>query len=91
MKQDLLKGLTDEQITRVKACKNSDEILKVAKEEGIVLTAEQLEAVSGGGICNSAPNKCPVCGSKNFSAHERRGARYYYECKCKDCGHEWNY
>lgn len=91
MKKELLKGLTEEQIAKAKACKNSDEILKAAKEEGVALTPEQLEAVSGGSICNSAPKKCPACGSKNFDSRERRGARDYYECKCKDCGHEWNY
>ena len=48
MKQDLLKGLTEEQIARVKACKNPEEMLKLAKAEGIQLTDEQLEAVSGG-------------------------------------------
>ena len=48
MKQDLLKGLTEEQIARVKACKNSDELLEMAKKEGIELTDEQLEAISGG-------------------------------------------
>lgn len=90
MKEDLLKGLTEEQIAKAKACKNSDELLKVAKEEGVALTNEQLEAISGGSICNSAPSKCPVCGSKNISAVERRKARYYYDCKCKDCGYEWH-
>ena len=48
MKQDLLKGLTEEQIAKVKACKNSDELLEMAKKEGIELTDEQLEAISGG-------------------------------------------
>ena len=31
MKNDLLKGLTDEQIAKVKACKNSEEILRGSK------------------------------------------------------------
>ena len=49
MKKELLKGLTDEQIAKVKACKNQEELLELAKEENIDLTDEQLEAVSGGG------------------------------------------
>ena len=49
MKQELLEGLTKEQIARVKACKNSEELLALAKAEGIELTSEQLETVSGGG------------------------------------------
>ena len=51
MKEELLKGLTEEQIARIKACKNQEEMLKVAKEQGVKLTDEQLEAISGG--CSS--------------------------------------
>ena len=53
MKEELLKGLTEEQIARVRACKSNEEILKIAKEEGIELTDEQLRAVNGG-ACNSS-------------------------------------
>jgi len=53
MKEELLKGLTEEQIAKVKACKNQQELLKMAKEEGIELTEEQLGAISGGGACSS--------------------------------------
>ena len=48
MKEELLKGLTEEQISKLKDCKSSEEVLKVAKNEGIELTDEQLQAVSGG-------------------------------------------
>ena len=48
MDKKVLEGLTEEQIAKVKACKSQEEILKLAKEEGIELTEEQLEAVSGG-------------------------------------------
>ena len=48
MKEELLKGLTEEQIAKVKACKSQEELLALAKEEDIKLTEEQLEAVSGG-------------------------------------------
>ena len=40
MKQELLKGLTEEQIAKVKACKDSEELLKLAKQEGIELSEE---------------------------------------------------
>ena len=56
MKKELLKNLTEEQIAKVKECKNQEELLKLAKEEGIELTSEQLEAVSGG-VCSSDGNK----------------------------------
>ena len=55
MKNNLLKGLTEEQIAKVKACKNSEELLALAKEEGIELTDEQLEAISGGACSSSKP------------------------------------
>ena len=55
MKEELLKGLTEEQIAKVKDCKNQEELLKIAKEEGVELSDEQLNAVSGGG-CLSAPD-----------------------------------
>ena len=56
MKEELLRGLTDEQIEKVKACKSQDELLKLAKKEGIELTSEQLEAVSGG-ACSTDDKK----------------------------------
>ena len=90
MKQDLLKGLTEEQIARVKACKNSDELLEMAKKEGIELTDEQLSAISGGGACSVIsdigdyfnPFDCPECGSNDV---EKDGKEY----TCKKCGHTW--
>ena len=54
MKQELLKGLTEEQIAKIKACNNSEKLLALAKEEGVELTDEQLSAISGGGlICST--------------------------------------
>ena len=66
MKEELLKGLTEEQVARIKSCKNSDEVLSLVKKEGIELTDEQLEAVSGGsceGDVTNTPKVCPNCGS----------------------------
>ena len=48
MNNNLLKGLNEEQIKKAKACKDQNELLALAKEEGITLSDEQLEAVSGG-------------------------------------------
>ena len=56
MKNELLKGLSDEQIAKAKACKSSDELLALAKKEGIELTNEQLEAVSGGACSTTKKN-----------------------------------
>ena len=48
MRKELLEGLSEEQIAKLQNCKNHEEILAMAKEEGIELNDEQLEAVSGG-------------------------------------------
>lgn len=47
-RKDLLKGLTEDQIAKVKACDNTNDLLQLAKDEGVELTSEQLEAISGG-------------------------------------------
>ena len=58
MRKELLKGLTDEQIKKVEACKNPEEILALAKSEGVELNDEQLKAVTGGG-CFFDTLACP--------------------------------
>ena len=88
MKQELLKGLSEEQIAKAKECKNQEELLKLAKEEGVELTSEQIEAVSGGGCFSSM--KCPNCGSNDFRKlpiYQVSGCSTY---KCNQCGHEWS-
>lgn len=86
LKEDLLKGLTDEQIQKAKCCKNDDELLALAKKEGIELTEEQLECVSGGG-CGYVVDHCPACNSENICLAPNRtgsdvGKTLYY---CRDC------
>ena len=86
MKDELLKGLTEEQIAKIKACKSQDELLALAKEEGI-----QLEAVSGG--CTTPETKpivCAGCGSDQVEKHYFRDAFFgETECTCKKCGKSW--
>ncbi len=86
MKKELLKGLSEEQIAKVKACKNNDEVLALAKQEGIELNDEQLEAVSGG--CHTTTNEqykldnmqCPEC--LNWYCMEKVSEDWY---RCKYC------
>lgn len=80
MEKEIFKGLSDEQIAKVKACKNQEEILALAKAEGIELSEEQLEAVSGG--CNTANKKCPQC---NGDARIESDGMYTV-CICPRCG-----
>lgn len=90
MKEDLLKGLTEEQIAKLKECKTQEELLKLAEEEDVKLTEEQLAAVSGG--CSTADTRkvCPHCGSKNTELSPNTKGKTingmvvtYY--RCKDC------
>ena len=87
MKEELLKGLTDEQIAKIKACKNQEEMLQIAKEEGVELTDEQLEAVSGGCITWSRPVACPNCQSTNTEWIWNEHPRHRH---CHSCGHNFN-
>ena len=90
MKKELLKGLSDEQIAKVKACNNHEELLKLAKEEGIELSNEQLETISGGGACSVIsdigdkinPSDCPKCGANNPKKDGNLRI-------CKKCGYQW--
>ena len=82
MNEDLYNGLTEEQIAKAKACKNSDELLQLAKAEGVELNDEQLEAVSGGGCFKTI--RCPYCNSDNVS--ERNTHYAPGELVCNECG-----
>lgn len=88
MKKELLKGLTEEQIAKVQACKDREELLTLAKSEGIELTDEQLEAVNGG-ACSNTDNcsPCPSCGSTNVKCKYSGNKVSIF--KCKDCGREF--
>ena len=83
MKDELLKGLTDEQKAKLKACKSNEEILKIAKEEGIELTDEQLEAVSGGNCFTDFD--CPKCGG----TIDGNSSDMYYNYVCPHCGYRF--
>ncbi len=87
MRKELLNGLTDEQINKVKNCKSSEEIIELAKAEGVELNEEQLAAVSGGGCFES--RKCPKCGSKSFESEPIKGPDISMGFRCKKCGHFW--
>ena len=94
MKDELLKGLTEEQIEKVKKCKNVEELLALAKKEGLELNDEQLAAVNGGS-CFPSQNKnavCHWCNSDNVEVtgafHDVKTGGIHY--KCRDCGRSWN-
>ena len=86
MLSELLKGLTEEQRQKVKECKSVEEVLELAKAEGVSLTDEQLEAVSGG-ECKGTEKNCEVCNSTKLYVWRIIGGGRTYECL--ECGHEW--
>ena len=57
MRIELLKGLTEEQITKVREFDDFSDLIKLAKDEGVELTEEQLNAINGGGCSESKPQK----------------------------------
>lgn len=83
MKNELFKGLSEEQIAKIKACKSQEEILAVAKEEGIELNDEQLEAVSGGCGAESGLT-CPHCGASSYEGIDLSSRIHTYYCQ--SCG-----
>ena len=54
-------NLTEEQRQKARACRTTEEMLALAKEEGVELTDEQLEGVAGGwggGGEDNCPDDC---------------------------------
>jgi len=83
-KRELLKGLTKEQRKKAMSTTSHEELLELAKEEGIELTNEQLEVISGGGICSAGYQvTCPKCDS--LDVDELPDGRY----KCNKCHKEF--
>ena len=95
MRKELLKGLSEEQIKKVEDCKSTDEIIALAKAEGVELTDEQLEAVSGGGCFRKSKVKCPKCGAgylhllkeRIWTDSDGQGSITEYRCLC--CDYVW--
>ena len=42
------KDLTPKQMEKARACKNADDLVELANEEGVDLSDEQLDAIAGG-------------------------------------------
>lgn len=77
-----LKDLTPEQRAKINPGMSTEELLNLAKEEGIELSADELEKFSGGGkewtdivVCNRCSKSydslkmkaCPYCGCDRYS------------------------
>ena len=58
VKQELLNGLAEDQIDKVRDCANLSDLLQLAEDEGVELNDEQLDAVSGG-VCDKKKDGHP--------------------------------
>ena len=88
MKKELMEGLTPEQIEKARKCKNQEELLALAKAEGVELTPEQLEACSGGFCTKTNCVSCPRCGKKHcIDVKTDPGG---HDCHCNNCGYDWS-
>lgn len=87
-RKELLKGLTEEQIEEARNCKSQDELIALARKNGVKLTDEQLAYVSGG--CGVDLNKveCPQCGARNFDYTDGK-SELGYRFTCRECGYVW--
>lgn len=56
MRKELLKGLTKEQIKKARECDVKD-LIQLAKDEGVELSEEQLDAIAGGGCRETEKRK----------------------------------
>lgn len=71
---------------KIAECKSPEDVLALAKEEGIELSDSQLEEVSGGWGGDAT---CPKCGSQNFTLEQPDPHSAYMYRECHDCGHRW--
>ena len=84
-----IEGFTPEQIERTRAGKTPKEVLDLAKDEGVELTDEQLDQISGGVdwdvLDTLKKGRCPRCDGNEFILTEVNGRSV---CKCQNCGTE---
>ena len=80
--------LTEEQKTKLDACKTPEEVLRLAKDEGYELTDEELDQVAGGGGWGKRL-ECPECGSTDVFAIPTGGYQTRGVHGCRSCGNHW--
>ena len=92
MKKELLTGLSKEQLEKASRCKDTKELLALAKDEGVELNEEQLKAVNGGLCQDKGPviEACPDCGQQVEGEYiETTPGDGKYHFRCLNCGHHW--
>ena len=85
LRDELLRGLSPEQIEKVNSCNSAIEVLALAKDAGVELTHEQLEAVTGGNCYTDSKVPCPMCNSVDIAWVENSRTNVD-EGTCRNCG-----
>ena len=80
---------------KANACNTPEELMSLVKEEGVELSDEDLDKISGGwgndGGSSSASVTCVNCGSTNVEGKSvRAGDSYFEEYTCRNCGATWS-
>ena len=93
--EEYIRELSPELQEKARACESADELLSLAKEAGVAVPDEALEAIAGGrehNPKNCRKMECPKCGSTNLESWPifKDGITEWHY-KCKSCGHEWDY
>ena len=52
-----LEGLSEETLAKVRSCQSEKDLLSLALENGVELTDEQLDMVSGGEVWDDGPDR----------------------------------
>ena len=80
-----IENLTPEQREKALACKSTEEVLALAKQEGYELSDDELEQASGGWGDDARFVACVECGwNVLYSSDEY----HVGTMKCPDCGYE---
>ncbi|SEF78271.1 hypothetical protein SAMN04487934_103124 [Eubacterium ruminantium] len=86
--ESFIKDLSPELQEKARACKTTEELLKLADDNDIEISREALDTVSGGSICGS--EDCPNGGKHEWEEISREydtmGKCYIVKCRCKKCG-----
>ena len=77
---------------KVKACNSVEEVLAVTKENGVELTDQELDAISGGWGSSEKEPHCPQCDGTQFtrcSEGKADGSTTRSWFRCWGCGREF--
>ena len=83
-------NLTPEQLEKAKACNSVDELVVLANSEGVELTDEELDDISGGSFWINE-YYCPMCGSHNVAVWQNSNSGHCYDCDYRGPFHQFSH